>query len=90
MASPPRRSAKHPLDHEPEAVTYARKKAGLTMTDLADRLGVSLSLVSEIEGGTRNASPVIQHRMAEILNCPVVILERKREVTTGSGSPDAA
>ncbi|MEV7422816.1 helix-turn-helix transcriptional regulator [Streptomyces sp. NPDC091212] len=87
MASPPRRPPKYPLDHEPEAVTYARKKAGLTMTDLADQLGVSLSLVSEIESGTRNATPLIQQRMAAVLNCPVVVLERKREAGCG---PDAA
>ncbi|WP_395111611.1 multiprotein-bridging factor 1 family protein, partial [Actinomadura sp. SCN-SB] len=38
-----------PLDHEPEAVTYARKQAGLTKTALAQACGVSLSLISEIE-----------------------------------------
>lgn len=74
--------AKQELDHEPEAVTYARKKAGLTMTDLADRLGVSLSLVSQWESGDRNATPAILPRLAEVLNCPVVVLERKRVTTS--------
>lgn len=73
-----RTTAKYPLDHEPEAVTYARDKAGLTKTEFADALGVSLSLVSEIEAGTRNASPALQVRMAQALNCPRVVLERKR------------
>ncbi|MEV7871450.1 helix-turn-helix transcriptional regulator [Streptomyces sp. NPDC088124] len=86
MASLPRRPPKQPLDHEPEAVTYARKKAGLTKTELADALGVSVSLVSEIEGGTRNCTPAIQRRMAAVLNCPIVVLERKR----AAPEPDAA
>lgn len=76
-----RKSAKSPLDHDPEAVTYARTKAGLTKTQLAERIGVSLSLISEIEKGTRNATPTNLTRMAEVLNCPVVVLERKRDST---------
>jgi transcriptional regulator with XRE-family HTH domain len=70
--------AKAVLDHEPEAVTYAREKAGLTMTELADRLGVSLSLISQIESGDRNATFAMQMKLAEALNCPRVVLERKR------------
>lgn len=72
------------LDHEPEAVTWARKKAGLTKTALAKRLGVSLSLISQIESGDRNATPAMLPRLAEALNCPVVVLERKREVARES------
>lgn len=45
---------KEPLDHEPAAVTYAREQAGLTKTQLAQLCGVSVSLISEIESGTRN------------------------------------
>lgn len=66
------------LDHEPEAVEYARRKAGLSKTEFARRLGVSLPLISMIERGTRNATPELLPRMAEVLNCPVVVLERKR------------
>lgn len=73
-----RTKAKFPLDHEPTAVAWARDRSGLTMTDLADRLGVSLSLISEIEKGTRNANPPMLRKIAEALNCPVVVLERKR------------
>jgi transcriptional regulator with XRE-family HTH domain len=72
------RKAKQPLDHEPEAVTYARQKAGLSKTELAGRLGVSLSLISQIETGDRNATPAMLLRLADALNCPVVVLERKR------------
>lgn len=80
MASPRRRGPKQPLDHEPEAVTYARERAGLTRAELARRCGVSAGLISEIEKGTRNATPQMLIKLAEALNCPRVVLERKREV----------
>lgn len=73
-----RKTPKSPLDHEPEAVVYAREKAGLTRTQLAERCGVSLSLISEIESGNRNATPAMIGKLAGALNCPRVILERKR------------
>ena len=69
---------KEPLDHEPEAVTYAREQAGLTKTQLAQMCDVSLSLISEIESGTRNATPTMIIKLAEALNCPRVVLERRR------------
>ena len=74
-----RNPPKDPLDHEPEAVTYARVQAGLTKTQLAAACRVSVSLISEIEAGTRNATPAMIIKLAKALNCPRVILERKRE-----------
>lgn len=68
---------KEPLDHEPAAVTYAREQAGLTKTHVAKLCGVSVSLISEIEGGTRNATPAMLIKLADVLNCPRVVLERK-------------
>lgn len=73
-----RNPPKDPLDHEPEAVTYARRQAGLTKTALAELCGVSVSLISEIESGTRNATPAMLNKLAEALHCPRVVLERKR------------
>jgi len=73
-----RNPPKSPLDHEPAAVTYAREQAGLTKTALAERCEVSVSLISEIESGTRNATPAMLNKLAEALNCPRVVLERKR------------
>lgn len=78
MTAKPRNPPRYPLDHEPEAVTYARTQAGLTKTELAAACGVSLSLISEIESGTRNATPAMITKLAEALNCPRVVLERKR------------
>jgi transcriptional regulator with XRE-family HTH domain len=74
----PRNPPKDPLDHEPAAVTYARVQAGLTKTKLAATCEVSLSLISEIESGTRNATPAMIIKLAEALGCPRVVLERKR------------
>jgi transcriptional regulator with XRE-family HTH domain len=70
------------LDHEPAAVTYAREQAGLTKTHLAVACGVSPSLITEIEAGTRNATPAMIRKPAEALNCPRVVLERKRETAS--------
>lgn len=79
-----RKAPKSPLDHEPEAVSYARGQAGLTQTELAERCGVTKSLINEIEKGTRNATPAMLNKLAAALNCPRVILERKREPETGA------
>ena len=71
-------SIKQPLDHEPAAVEYARRQAGLSKSALARKLNVSLSLISMIESGHRNATPDLLRRLADALNCPPVVLERKR------------
>ena len=42
--------------------------------------GVTRSLITEIENGTRNATPAMILKLAKALNCPKVVLERKREV----------
>ena len=78
MANIPRGHRMSPLDHEPEAVVYARKKSGLSITAAAAELGKSVSLLSEIEKGTRNARPELLVKMAQVYNCPLVVLERKR------------
>ena len=67
------------LCQEPEAVTWAREKAGLTKRALAAKVGISEQLAGEIESGWRNATPANLTRIAEALNCPRVILERKVE-----------
>ena len=69
---------KQVLDHEPEAVEYARRKAGLSKSDVARELGVSLPLISMIESGDRNATPAMLLKLAALFNCPLVVLERKR------------
>jgi transcriptional regulator with XRE-family HTH domain len=71
----PRRIA--PVAHDPEALKWARVRAGWKQAPLARELGISRSLLSEAESGTRGLSPAVINRIAEILNCPVTVLERK-------------
>lgn len=66
------------LDHEPEAVVYARDKAGLRQAEAARLLGCSGPYLSQIESGVRNAGPAMLNKMAAVYNCPRVVLERKR------------
>lgn len=82
MTNPTRKPPKEPLDHEPAAVAYALEQSGLTMTQLAAACSVSVSLISEIVAGTRNATPAMIGKLAKALNCPRVVLERKRSVAS--------
>lgn len=66
------------LDHEPEAVVYAREKAGLRQAEASRQLGCSAPYLSQIEKGIRNAGPAMLNKMADVYNCPRVVLERKR------------
>jgi transcriptional regulator with XRE-family HTH domain len=68
---------KKPLNHKPAAVRDARERLGLTKTEVAGRLQVSLSLISEIEGGTRNATPAMILRLADLFGCPPDRLRRR-------------
>jgi transcriptional regulator with XRE-family HTH domain len=72
------RAPKRPLDHDPAAVTWARKAKGWTQALLAEQIGISPSHMSEIEKGDRNATPALLIKIAQQLNCPVSMLERKR------------
>jgi transcriptional regulator with XRE-family HTH domain len=78
------------LHHEPEAVTWAREKAGLTKRGLAARVGLSEQLVGEIESGWRSATPHNLAKIADALNCPLVALERKRPSTADTHPPPAS
>lgn len=78
-----RRRAGAPLNHEPEAVTFAREKAGLSQRQLAEICGWSEQLQCDIEAvpARRNADHEKLLKIARAVNCPVVFLERKREVS---------
>lgn len=78
------------LHQEPEAVTWAREKSGLTKRALADQVGISEQLMGEIESGWRSATPANLIKIAEALNCPIVVLERKRRAGAVSTGPEGA
>ncbi|WP_333770700.1 helix-turn-helix domain-containing protein [Streptomyces sp. IBSBF 2435] len=85
MASRTRPSRLH---QEPEAVTWARKKAGFTKRALAELVGISEQLMGEIESGWRSATPANLIKIADALNCPIVVLERKRHADGASPAAD--
>lgn len=89
MASERRRERPQQLNQEPEAVTFARERAGLTKRDLARLVGTSEQLMGEIESGWRNATFANLCKIAAALNCPVVFLERKHPVSHGGGAVGA-
>lgn len=79
----PRGHRKSPLNHEPEALEYAIKKAEVTQTWIIEELAkrgttVSKGQLSEIVKGTRNCQQALLREIAAVLNCPLVVLERKR------------
>jgi transcriptional regulator with XRE-family HTH domain len=74
-----RAARKTPLDHDPPAVVWARKAKGVSQTWLAKEVGISSGHMSEIESGSRNAPPHLLNKLATALNCPVTVLERKRQ-----------
>lgn len=59
---------------------YARRVTGMTQAELARKVGVTRSLINELEGGTRSATADMLDTLAEVLGCPLVVLERKRVV----------
>lgn len=66
--------------HDPAALQFAREAKGWTRTELATAVGCSISLISEMEKGTRGATPARLIQIAAVLNCPVSMLERKQAV----------
>jgi transcriptional regulator with XRE-family HTH domain len=77
MTTGRKRTRPSELHHEPAAVTWARKKCGLTKRALADAVGISEQLMGEYESGWRSATPARLLKIADVLRCPVVMLERK-------------
>jgi transcriptional regulator with XRE-family HTH domain len=75
-SSRPRRVS--PINHDPDALRWARERSGWSQADLARAAGVSRSLICEIENGSRGLPPRLRNKLAEVLNCPVSVLEAKR------------
>jgi transcriptional regulator with XRE-family HTH domain len=62
-------------------VTFARVKSGKSKQELAESLGISKQFMGDIEAGRRNADLELLKRMADVLDCPLVVLQAKRETT---------
>lgn len=53
------------------AITAARGRKDLSKAELARRIGVSRSLMTEMEAGTRNATEDNLQKLADELECPI-------------------
>ncbi len=62
-----RTGARYPLDHEPAALRRLRVERGLSQAEVAAAAGTSAGHLSELERGTRNPSPALLGRLAEVL-----------------------
>ena len=62
-----------------ERLYDVRKKAGMTQTELAEKLGVSKSVISAYEKGIRNPSYKILRLLADTFNvCQLYFFEQGR------------
>jgi transcriptional regulator with XRE-family HTH domain len=80
LTSPPpvsRRRLLNRLNQEPSHVRWARQARGETIANVAAAIGKGESLVTEIERGTRNATPEVLAGIARYLGCPISMLERR-------------
>jgi transcriptional regulator with XRE-family HTH domain len=66
-----------PVDHDPEALRWARVNAGWRQAPLAREVGISPSSLCEAEKGTRGLAPDVRKRLAAALGCPVTVFDRK-------------
>ncbi len=57
-----------------EALTIIRERSGLSKSALAERAGVDRTLIHRLENGERNASPAVLRKLANALECPLVVL----------------
>lgn len=60
-------------------IRFLRKKSGLTQPDMAKKIGISQSLLSLIENGSREITPKMQNEIAAVLNVKIEDLFRLNE-----------
>ena len=76
---PAKTQRKSPTYHSPAALVWAREKAGWEQRKLAAEVGISKAYLNMIEKGYRSAGPELLRKLATELNCPISMLERKRD-----------
>ncbi len=72
-----------------QRVRAARKAAKLNGQELAAKIGMSQSYISEIERGNRNPSLPTLLRIAQVLDCPASYFLQDAELSTGERSERA-
>lgn len=61
------------------ALAVLREKDGQSMTALAKATGYSLGYINDLEKGRRSGNAQVIRALANALNVPVSMLERRRE-----------
>lgn len=61
-----------------DMLKYFRKKAGLSQTELADKLGLSTSTIGMYESGRRQPNFEIEEKMADFFNTDLNTLRGKK------------
>jgi transcriptional regulator with XRE-family HTH domain len=57
-----------------ELLRVLRERSGMSKAELAERAGISPSLVTRLENGERRATPAVMKRLAEALAVSTVTL----------------
>jgi transcriptional regulator with XRE-family HTH domain len=72
-----------------EALRLVRVYHDLTQADVAERVGLSKSYVSEIEGGDKNVSIAVLEKYSSAFDIPMSSLMLFAERVDGGGKADA-
>lgn len=54
-----------------EVIKIKREEAGLTQEQLADKVGVTRPMITQIERGTKNVTLALAKEIAAALNCDI-------------------
>lgn len=68
-----------PVLLDPVALTVLRQKDGHTKTSLAKAAGYSLGYLHDLETGRRKGNASVIRALADALNVPASLLERREE-----------
>lgn len=67
-----------PVEIDPVALAVLREKNGDTKTGLAERAGMSLGYLADLESGRRKGNAEVIAKLAAALNVPKSLLEQRR------------
>jgi len=70
--------APHLVEIDPVALVVLREKDRATKTQLAQRAGISLGYLADLESGRRKGNPDVIGKLADALNVPISMLEKRR------------
>jgi transcriptional regulator with XRE-family HTH domain len=68
------------VEIDPVALVVLREKDRSSKTHLAKRAGISLGYLADLESGRRKGNPEVIGKLADALNVPTSMLERRRAV----------